>query len=598
MKNAFNYIRVWMFLLLATISLNGFAKNSEPLPADQAFKLSVSFVRPHVVTTEWRIAPDYFLYVSRIKINFSPANNIAVTLPKGELRQDEEHGQFEAYTGTVSIPVTLPDEQPPSTMTIDYQGCSANGFCYPPETKTFMLNSAQSKVMSVADIQTDMSVAESAPTLSSLLTNQNDIDDILKNQNIFVLLLIFLGLGLLLAFTPCVLPMVPILTSIIVGQKHAPQSRQAFFLSLAYVLGMSLTYALAGILVASLGGSVQVYLQKPITIMIISGLFVLLALSLFGMYELRFSRRWHNKIHAWSNKHEGGTYVGVFAMGVLSTLVVSPCVSAPLVGVLIYIGQTGNVWLGASALFAMGLGMGIPLLLIGMSAGQWLPKSGPWMKAVKEVFGLFMVAMAIWLLSRIISVAATEILFGALLLASAVFVGVYLPRLIRFRTVNRTIGFVSAMFGLYLVYNGININMESIPLATTINQPFVVVHNNAEIDHYMTKAQQENKPVILDFYADWCASCVEMDKKVLSQAAVREELSHFMLLRVDLSQNSAADQDIMQRFNIVAPPTMLFFNNSGKEVDTRRIVGELNVNEFTSRIQSFVTASCATNISC
>jgi thiol:disulfide interchange protein DsbD len=246
-------------------------------------------------------------------------------------------------------------------INIDYQGCSEDGFCYPPMTKYFMLNRADLSVREMTDRQNAVAIA---PSFTALLTDQNGVGFLLENHPFNVMLLIFLGLGLLLAFTPCVLPMIPILASIIIGQKHTLGTKKAFFLSLTYVFGMSIAYACAGLIAASLGSSIQVWLQKPVIIIIVSALFMLLALSLFGLYELRFSRRWHNWISSWSNKHKGGTYVGVFFMGVLATLVVSPCVTAPLVGVLIYIGQTRNLVFGASALFAMGLGMGLPLLLI------------------------------------------------------------------------------------------------------------------------------------------------------------------------------------------------------------------------------------------
>lgn len=593
-----SYIQQGLALLILFFSLFSQAYASKPLQADEAFKLSVSYVRPGVIMAVWHIAPGYYLYADKMKVDFRPPLNGPVDLrfPKAEVRNDEEHGRYEVYSGIVSVPIHLAEGQPLSTLSIDYQGCSANGFCYPPMNNTFMVNTAESKVMKMGDMQAS---TKATPTFASLLTDQNGVDTLLQNQGIGVLLLIFVGLGLLLAFTPCVLPMVPILTSIIVGQKHAPHSRQAFFLSAIYVLGMALTYALAGVAVASLGGSIQVWLQKPVTIILVSSIFIFLALSLFGLYELRFSRRWQNKIHNWSNKHEGGTYVGVFFMGVLSTLVVSPCITAPLVGVLIYIGQTGNAVLGASALFAMGIGMGIPLLVIGMSAGKWLPKSGPWMQAIKELFGIFMVAMAIWLLSRILNPAVTMILFGLLFLGTAAFIGLHLPRSIRMHKINRAIGFGFLMLSLFFVYGGINQFLSVQPVQTAENKgSFKVVHNMEELKNYMTMAQEANQPVLLDFYADWCASCVQMDKKVFSREDVHAALGSFMLLRADLSKNTAEDSEILKHFNVIAPPTVLFFNNAGQEVDSRRIVGELNQKEFLSRIQSFITASCDKNIQC
>lgn len=599
----FNMTKYVIFLFLVWVSVfsmrSAFAApevDTVPLRPEQAFQLSVSFIRPNVVVAAWHIAPGYYLYVKRTKITFAPNQNIDISYPQGELKYDEEHGRYEVYSGDVSVPITLPKGYSPSTMSINYQGCSQDGFCYPPMNKNFMLNMDNLTASEISDIG---NMTPQAPSFKSLLTDQNNVEALMKHRHMAVMLLIFAALGLLLAFTPCVLPMIPILTSIIIGQKHMPGTRKAFFLSATYVFGMAITYACAGLLAASLGSSLQVWLQKPIIIAIVAGFFVLLALSLFGLYELRFSRRWQNWISAWSNKHEGGTFLGVFFMGVLATLVVSPCVTAPLVGVLIYIGQTGNLMFGASALFVMGLGMGVPLLLIGMSAGKWLPKSGPWMKAVKELFGIFMVAMAIWLLSRVVSQAVTLVLFGLLFIGAAGFVGLYLPRLIRLRNINRTVGFAAGLVGIFLVFNGVNTMLiPQIVTAQAHSHSFTIVHNIEDLNKQLSLARAANQPIVLDFYADWCASCVEMDKHVFNVTDVQQALNNFVLLRVDLSENTDADNEILKRFGVIAPPTVLFFNNAGQEVNSRRIVGELDKNEFLMRVDSFITASCDKKVTC
>lgn len=591
--------RVYLFaaVLLSTLMLSmAYAADPAPLHEDQAFQFQASFIRPNVILAEWHIAPGYYLYTNKVAISFSPTTDAQIAYPKGQAKYDKEHGHYMVYAGTLRVPVTLPTGSSPTTMNVDYQGCSQDGFCYPPMNKSFMLNAADLTVTPIGDMKDSGAVY---PSFKSLLTDQNGVGALLNHQRLSsaIMLLVFAGLGLLLAFTPCVLPMVPILTSIIVGQKHAPGTRKALLLSLTYVLGMSVTYAGAGMVAASLGSSLQVWLQKPITIAVVSSIFLLLALSLFGLYELRFSRRWQNWVAAWSNQHEGGTYIGVFFMGVLATLVVSPCVTAPLVGVLIYIGQTGNLLFGASALFVMGLGMGIPLLLIGMSAGKWLPKSGAWMKAVKELFGIFMVAMAVWLLSRIVSTAVTYMLFGLVIVGFALFVGLYLPRLVRIRKINRTIGVVSGLLGLFLVFNGINMAM----VHTTLEQQpklFTVVRSVEDFNRELALAKAANRPVLLDFYADWCASCVVMDKTVFAAMDVRPALDQFVLLRADLSSNTATDSELMKYFKVIAPPTVLFFNVNGQEVNSRRIVGELGTQEFMTRLSSFMTASCDKKVQC
>ena len=303
-----------------------------------------------------------------------------------------------------------------------------------------------------------------------------------------------------------------------------------------------------------------------------------------------------------SRKQQSGTYVGVFIMGMVSTLIVSPCVTAPLVGVLMYIGQTGDIILGASALFAMGIGMGIPLLIIGMSARRALPKSGPWMDLVKKFFGLIMFGMAIWIFSRISSMTVKFEAVAVLLLGAGLFIGVMLPRYIGWRKLNRGIGFAAGMAGVLLM-----VSVAIMPksngtgnLADSLNtgHSFIVVHNLAELNQQLMLAQTEHKPAILDFYADWCESCVLMDKNVFSMPDVKHALDNFILLRADLSENNEADDVMLKNFAVVAPPTVIFFNNVGKEVNSRRIIGELNAQEFVGRINTFMSASCDKKIQC
>ncbi|HEX4044362.1 MAG TPA: protein-disulfide reductase DsbD, partial [Gammaproteobacteria bacterium] len=384
-----------------------------PLPADQAFVFSV-YINPTLsaptkektiakeVMAEWQIAPGYYLYTKRIHIHFEPTMNADIQLPQGEVKYGQETGQYEVFSGIISVPILLSKTPSQLTMHVDYQGCSQAGFCYPPMQRSFLLNFTDNTITPLLSKTTDKE-------WSSLLTDQNGIVTVLQSQHFGIVLLIFAGLGLLLALTPCVLPMIPILTSIIVGhrsRKHADEKhiKRAFFLSLAYVLGTAVTYALAGVLAAFLGQSLQSWLQQPWVIGLMSGVFVLLALSLFGCYELALPSRWQTALLRLNQRQRGGHYLSVFLMGMLSTLIVSPCVTAPLVGVLMYIAQSGDPVLGGSALFAMGIGMGIPLLLVGVSAGKWLPKSGPWLEGVKKIFGLLMLGMAVWLAARVIPV--------------------------------------------------------------------------------------------------------------------------------------------------------------------------------------------------
>jgi len=425
-------------------------------------------------------------------------------------------------------------------------------------------------------------------SLHTLTTHQTGVQQLLQTQGFLIQILILAGLGLLLAFTPCVLPMIPILTSIIVGQKNTT-TRQAFFLSLTYVLGTAITYAIAGLTVALLGSSLQVWLQQPIVIGIVCGLFILLALSLFGLFDLRLPNAVHNKLVHMGNTQRGGSYIGVFAMGMISTLIVSPCVTAPLVGVLLYIAQTGNVVLGASALFALGIGMGIPLLLIGVSAGKWLPKSGPWMVLTKHIFGLLMLAMAIWLGARIFSPMTIKTLSGVLLLVIAGYLAFSLPKLLGKHVANRMAGLIASVCGLFLIFGGSYLPAQvnglfDRPSLTQKTGSFIVIHNLSDLKQQMLLAKAKQKPIIIDFYADWCDSCVSMDKNVFDKTTIKNALNNYVLVRADLSANTAEEEALLKQYNIVAPPTVLFFNDAGQELQSQRIIGEVNATEFLTRL--------------
>lgn len=533
------YFAIILTLLSTCFFLNSFAATNDiPLPTAQAFPFSVHFTHAKKLAVEWQIMPGYFLYAKRVSIKAPSDAKAIVHYPQGEFKYDESHGKYEIFTGNISIPVDLEtnNETVPVPLTVNYQGCSQGGFCYPPMQETVLLN-MKTQMVSINTTMTNT-------TTPSLLTSQTGVAALFLRSQVSMLV-IFIGLGLLLAFTPCVLPMIPILTGIIVGQKKVT-TKKAFFLSTTYVLGMALAYAAAGVLVAYAGSSLQVALQKPWIIALTSGLFIALSLSLFGFYELRLPNRLHQTIYQWSAQQQGGTYAGVFCMGVLSTLVVSPCVTAPLVGVLMYIGQTGDLILGASALFALAIGMGLPLILIGTSAGKWLPKSGPWMDVVKKFFGLLLLAVAVILLMRIMP-----------------HTGSALP--------SRT--------------------------AHTMNAPsFVVINDMKSLNEQLSAAKAENKPVLLDFYADWCDACVVMERKVFELGNVKQALQDYVLLRADLSNNTSDDEALMKQFNVIAPPTVLFFGADGLELHEKRIVGEVDANEFLHRLGK--VASCTKTATC
>lgn len=560
-----------LVLMVTCFSMLAFA---QPLPPDQAFSVKAKVAaNGRDIETHWQVAPGYHLYADKMQLNLVPSVPYQPSYPT-----PTPDGFYE---GQFDIPVAVYPEKPGNyAFTVHYQGCALAGFCYPPTDKTFMLRLAPDAASS---------------DFSNLLMNQYTVQSVLSQQSLLMLLLIFFGLGILLAFTPCVLPMLPILTGIIVGQKKHATTKRAFLLSLTYVLGMALAYSFAGMLAAVAGSSLQVIVQQPVFIIAGSLLFVLLALSLFEFYTLPISSRWQTLIQRWSMKHEGGTYVGVFFMGLIATLLVSPCVTAPLVGVLLYISQTGNVLLGTTALFVLGLGMGLPLILVGMSAGRWMPKRGPWMVVITKCFGLLMLAMAIWLIDRILPAMVVY----ALWLAYAVFVLAFflfffppaaLKKLGRTRLCLVLVLIFTVIF-LMGGLEGVSTFVEQALGVKKIAHPdcvrFTTVSNRLELKAAMVKAAAEHKPVILDFYADWCESCITMEETVFSSSAVRRALSSFTLLRVDLSANGEEAHAIMQAYQVIAPPTILFFDPAGKELATDRIVGEVGEAEFLNRLPRF-----------
>lgn len=567
-----------LFILLFAVSSYA---NPLPLPETEAFAFTVVVDNPNQVTAQWNIAPGYYLYAKRLHLSIRPPIAADITYPQGELKYDQTHGQYEVYSGSISIPVKLSNAANQINLVADYQGCSEDGFCYPPQHREMALNLTSGAGNSVA--------AADPQQVTSLLTNQGSVQSLLYGKNIGVILLIFAALGVLLSFTPCVLPMIPILTSIIIGHGKKITTRHAFLLSLTYILGSALTYAAAGVLAASMGHSLQAWLQQPWIITFVSALFALLALSLFGVFNIKLPVQLETNLHLLSNKQKGGSYIGVFLMGILSSLIVSPCVTAPLVGVLIYIGQTGNVIFGASALFVMGLGMGLPLLLVGMSAGKWLPRRGPWMEGVKKSFGLLMLGMGIWLQSRILSPVIMLTLWGIYTLIIAGFIGFYLARLCDERIITRTIAAMLALLSSLLIVgpnhlpNFLQTRVQAVMSGETSST--ITVTDLTALSVELAKAKAAKKPVMIDFYADWCESCLALEKNVLASPDIQAALSPVILIRADLTANTDDEQAMMAKYDVIAPPTLVFLNTQGIEAKPARIVGEVDKNEFLQRLK-------------
>ncbi len=513
-------------------------EEEEFLSPDVAFKLDIVQKDANSLSANFKIEPGYYLYKERIKFQLAPdstAKIVNIELPKGDMKDDPNFGKQEVYHHDFSANIVLSDVTSNVKIKARHQGCSEKGLCYAPQTKDFVI------AFNEASLANNAGAAAGDAVTNQSGSNNDATTTALKSGSLWLVIAGFFVAGLLLSFTPCVLPMIPILSSIIVGSQskqaqnnHRPSKLHAFGLSVAYVLGMALSYTLAGIAAGLSGSLISQSLQSPYILALTALLFVALAFSMFGFYELKLPSVLENKILGISQKLKGGEFLGVFIMGVISALIVSPCVAAPLAGALIYIGQTHNVLLGGVGLFALAIGMGVPLLLIGASAGSLLPKAGAWMTVVRNLFGMLMLAMAAYLVWPILPNAITQ-------------------------PADKVLGKV-------------------LGLEATSHLPFQRVKSVAELDAAVLSAN--GKTVMLDFYADWCTSCKEMEKFTFSDEQVQAVLKDVVLLQADVTENNADDQALLQRFGLFGPPGIIFFDAAGNEIQTR-VIGYKNAEDFT-----------------
>lgn len=580
------------WLLFSILWLNALISFATPLPASEVFKLETKRVDPNTFVLTWEVKPGYFLYSDRIKLTEAKTNNPIgdIRFPQPEKKIDHLGREYTVYRNKVSLPVSILGEQPGETLiNLHYQGCADDGFCYPPETKELKLTIDKHLALN----QVDFESATDKPTQTAAIDkSEAAAAEPMVQPHRIMLLLTFYGLGLLLAFTPCVLPMVPVLSGIIVGHSETMSTRKAFFLSLNYVLGMALTYAIAGALIATLGSNLQIAMQTPWAIGFFSLLFVMLALSMFGFYELRLPVSWQARLAGASRSQSGGHYFSAAIMGCLSTLILSPCVTAPLIGALGYIANTGEVFIGALALFCLGLGMGTPLLLIGTSAGKWLPRAGHWMNSVKAFFGVLLLAVAIYLLARILPEIVTMLLWASLLVFTGVFCGALDSSPTPYEKFQRAFGILLLAYGLIMLAGAAMGNHNPLqPLQSNyqINQSLQPINEQTlktmnEVDAAILAAK--GKPILLDFYADWCASCKVMEATVFQEPDVRAALQKIQVLRIDLTENSLEQKALLKRFNVIAPPTFVFLDQQGQEIQDKRLVGEVSSAEFLRNVRN------------
>lgn len=577
------------WFLLAALCCASLLVQAEPLPANEVFKIGVKKTDPNTLVVHWDIKSGYFLYRKRISINEQTDSNIhlgTLRFPPSLTQTDKQGHSYPVYRKQVNLPVGILGEKAGETLlTVHYQGCSDDGFCYPPESKPIRVTIDPQLAISEVNLEADSTVVD-APSDTS---PSKDLSLIFTEHHWPMTLLIFFGLGLLLSFTPCILPMIPVLSGIIVGHGKEVTTKKAFFLSLSYVLSMSLTYAIVGAVVALLGANIQVNMQSPWAISIFSIIFILLALSMFGFYEFKLPESWQAKIAGSSRNQRGGHYLGAAIMGCLSTLILSPCVTAPLIGVLTYISQTQNVLLGSLTLFFLSLGMGTPLLLIGTSAGKWLPESGQWMNAIKSFFGVMLLAVALYLMGRIIPPAVNMGLWASLFIFSGVYSGALSPCLTATEKFWQSVGIILLSYGLLILvgmskgstnplFPLLSVHAESLANSSFKAQKMTLEEVNQAI------VEADGKPVMLDFYADWCASCKVMDATTFQDPQVLAALSRFKVIKIDVTKNDSNNKNLMRHFNVIAPPTFLFFDNQGRALSGLTQVGELAAPEFLSTL--------------
>ncbi len=570
--------------------------SEEPLlPAEQAFQFFAEVKDAKSLHVNWVIAKGYYLYREKIKLELVNAQGIQLgtfTIPHGNPKQDEAFGTVEIFHEALAFDIPL-NRLSESAETIilkaGFQGCADRGVCYPPMTKSVNLELPAGQISRQA---TEIWVTP--PELSE----QDQIVQSLHHDSGGVVLLTFFGFGLLLAMTPCIFPMIPILSGIIVGHGNRITTARAFFLSLSYVVASAFTYTVFGVLAALFGGNLQTTFQQPWIVGLFSGVFVLLSLSMFGFYELELPNSIKTKLHNSSVKHQDGSLWGAAIMGALSSLIVGPCVAAPLAGALIFIGQSGNAFLGGSALFAMGMGMGVPLLLLGASAGKLLPKAGSWLYSTKAVFGVIMLGVAVWMLSRILPPSVPILLWAILLILPAIYLNALEPLPLNssgWSKLWKGIGLMMLAYGLILLI-GFSMGNEN-PLkplkgiagnksqALEESPVFEHVPNLASLEARIRQANQNHQVVMVDFYADWCISCKEMEAYTFTDPRVKKVLSTYKLLQLDVTKDSDEDKVLLARFNLIGPPAILFFSGSEQEDAAHRVIGYQDAETFLKTLQ-------------
>jgi thiol:disulfide interchange protein DsbD len=590
----------------------GLDEDDEILHPDQAFILSAKLDANNVIQTNILLADHIYLYRDKIKISMVSGDSHtlgAISIPRGKKKTDEFLGPTEVIYDQVDVSIPVISEPGASSqfaLSYQYQGCVEDRICYPPVTKYLAVDAGEGLIQVVNEITDTGSMSTAALSTDAgqapaPVSEQDQFAQLLQDESLLLIIGLFFLAGIGLTFTPCVFPMIPILSSIIAGQGSTITTRKAFTLSLVYVLSMAVTYAIVGAIVGYYGAefNIQIWFQDPVILSVFAAIFVLLSLSMFGFYELQMPNAIQSRLTAISSSQQGGTLIGVGLMGLFSAIIVGPCITAPLVGALIFISQTQDWQLGGLALFALGMGMGVPLLLIGTSAGKLLPRAGGWMDTVKAVFGVVMLGVAIWLLERFLPVSFTMTLIAALLIGSSIYMGA-LDSLGEaasgWRRFFKSIGLLILIYGIaYLIGAAAGSNDLIQPLrglaatSGTAQQAeqhviFRQIKGKQGLQLALADSTRQNHESMLDFYADWCISCKEMEKYAFTHPEVLAALADVATLQADVTDNDQIDTELMTSLGIYGPPAILFFDTNGEEIRHRRVVGEMSGEQFAAHV--------------
>ncbi len=551
------------------------------LKVDQAFVFDFSQEGEHL-EIKFDIAEGYYLYKKQFKFATKNAELGEPTYPEAQIIEDEFFGESEVFFNEVNINIPIISSLQDGVVKVRYQGCAEAGLCYPPTTQVVYLSSTPAEQPSQAQ-----STASSQPPISQ----QNELlDRLVNNENLMLTLLVFFALGVGLAFTPCVFPMYPIVSGIVIGHGKSVSLGHAFKLTFVYVQGMAITYSLLGLVVASAGVQFQVALQHPIILGIFITIFGALALAMFGAYEIQLPSSWQERLTQLSNNQKQGSLVGVFVMGILSGLIASPCTTAPLTGILLFIAQTGDMLVGFLSLYLLSLGMGLPLIVFGMTGGKLLPKAGEWMNVVKVIFGFMMLAVALIFVERLWVSEYTDLLWSLLGLAGFIYLlkknAATQSSLAKFvRTMLVVTGLVGSAYYGYST-------MSTISTTHTANNAnhtqFMVVKSAEDLAQKVAAANAQGKSVMVDLYADWCVACKEFEKYTFTDPKVIEALSNTVWMQIDLTDNTPVNIEFQQQLDVLGLPTILFFDTQGNELSHARVTGFMKGEDFAAHVNNIL----------